>query len=117
MDSADEPAGKFFSEIFKGEQSALLDSFEEKDQNVVQFQNKVQAVKEKVMKAMQKNELLPAIEKLDREEFTIDFKERDRLLSIADGYINQVRTEIDTENLKKRVVRSRIKVYSCVLRD
>ena len=59
---------------------------------------------------MQKNDAVPALEKLDREEFTIDLKERDRLLSIADGFIDQVRTQIETENLKKKVIRSRIKV-------
>jgi hypothetical protein len=58
---------------------------------------------------MSKNEGLPALEKLEKEEFIIDFKERDRLLLIADEKINAVRNEIVTSNLKKRVVRGRIK--------
>ena len=59
---------------------------------------------------MQKNESVPPLERLDREEFTIDFKERDRLLAIADERVKQVQTSIETENLKKRVIRNRIKV-------
>ena len=59
---------------------------------------------------MTKNETLPLLEKLDKEEFTIDFRERDRLLSIADEKIRTVRNDIDTSNLKKRVIASRIKV-------
>jgi hypothetical protein len=58
---------------------------------------------------MTKNETLPPLEKLEKEEFIIDFKERDRLLLIADEKINAVRDEIETSNLKKRVVRDRIK--------
>ena len=59
---------------------------------------------------MLKNDNLPALEKLEKEEFIIDFKERDRLLLIADEKIHAVRHEIETSNLKKRVVRERIKV-------
>lgn len=59
---------------------------------------------------MSKNEILPPLEKLEKEEFIVDFRERDRLLLIADEKIKAVRDEIDTSNLKKRVVRDRIKV-------
>lgn len=81
---------------------------QEKDPHVAQLQAKARAILEKVSKAMQKNDTLPPLERLDREEFTIDFQERDRLLVIADERINKVKTSIEAENQKRRVIRNRI---------
>ncbi|KAJ3121663.1 Cilia- and flagella-associated protein 43 [Nowakowskiella sp. JEL0407] len=70
---------------------------------------KVQMIRERLQKTVQKNETLPEIEKVDREEFIVDFEERDRLLAKADAQIKSIRKVIEEENLKKRVLRNRIK--------
>lgn len=63
-----------------------------------------------MVKAIKHNECLPSIEKIDLEEFVIDHEERDRLLAAADTSVLEVRQEIETENLKKIVIKDRIKV-------
>jgi hypothetical protein len=75
---------------------------------LAQFSSKVNNIKHKLQKAISKNETLPVLEKLEKEEFIIDFKERERLLLMADEKIKRVRDEIETLNLKKRVIRGRI---------
>ncbi len=61
---------------------------------------------------METNDGLPEIEKIGKDEFVIDFTERDRLLLESESKIKQVRSEIEVDNLKKRVVRNRIKVHT-----
>ena len=69
----------------------------------------MQAISDKIQKAMLKNETLPVLERLDKEEFVIDFKEREKLLAISAEKVNHIRNTIETENMKKRVIRNRIK--------
>ncbi|RKO94661.1 hypothetical protein BDK51DRAFT_21951 [Blyttiomyces helicus] len=70
---------------------------------------KLSGIRDRLTKAMEKNEILPEIERIDREEFVVDFDERSRLLSEADATIRKVRMGIEEENMKKRVIRNRIK--------
>ncbi|KAJ1561938.1 Cilia- and flagella-associated protein 43, partial [Nowakowskiella sp. JEL0078] len=81
----------------------------EKDIYRQQMITKLRSIKDRLLKLLQKNETLPDIEKIDREEFIIDFEERDRLFAKADALIRQVRKEIEDDNVKKRVIRNRIK--------
>lgn len=86
-----------------------LFNFNPQEADLAQFYSKVNNIKYKIQKAMTKNESLPNLEKLEKEEFIIDFQERDRLLLLADEKIKAVRDEIETSNLQKRVIRGRIK--------
>jgi hypothetical protein len=52
---------------------------------------------------------LPELERIDKEEFVLDFAERDRLLEEADSRIDGVRKTIETENYTKIIIRERIK--------
>ncbi|KAJ3276471.1 Cilia- and flagella-associated protein 43 [Terramyces sp. JEL0728] len=70
---------------------------------------KLKAISEKLQKLIAKNETAPALEKIDRSEFVIDLKERDRLSEETDKKISKLRQQIEIENLKKRVLRNRIK--------
>ncbi|KAJ3322393.1 Cilia- and flagella-associated protein 43 [Boothiomyces sp. JEL0866] len=70
---------------------------------------KLKAISEKLQKLIAKNDAAPAIEKIDRSEFVIDLKERDRLTEETDKKINKLRQELEIENLKKRVLKNRIK--------
>lgn len=56
-----------------------------------------------------KNDTLPSIEKIDREEFVIDFDERDRLLAESDLKVRNVRKDIEDSNLVKTIIKTRIK--------
>nr|KAJ3422347.1 Cilia- and flagella-associated protein 43 [Polyrhizophydium stewartii] len=98
----------------------LLDSLEkskrpevhtssEKDTYRAQIESKVKGITEKLLRAMEKNETVPQLEQIDREEFIVDFEERDRLISEADAKIRGIRREIEEENLKKHVIRNRLK--------
>ncbi|KAJ3194324.1 Cilia- and flagella-associated protein 43 [Irineochytrium annulatum] len=79
------------------------------EEATAQILSRLEVIREKLVKAIQKSETLPELERLNKEEFIIDFAERDRLLALADAKIKQVRTEIEEDNLKKRVIRNRIK--------
>ncbi|KAI8926587.1 WD40-repeat-containing domain protein [Entophlyctis helioformis] len=70
---------------------------------------KVKSITDKLVRAMEKNDTVPPLEQIDREEFIVDFEERDRLISEADARIRGIRNQIEEENLKKRVIRNRIK--------
>ncbi|KAJ3262629.1 Cilia- and flagella-associated protein 43 [Boothiomyces macroporosus] len=70
---------------------------------------KLKAISEKLQKLIAKNEGAPSMEKIDRSEFVIDLKERDRLTEETDKKINKLREELEIENLKKRVLKNRIK--------
>ncbi|KAJ3329183.1 Cilia- and flagella-associated protein 43 [Blyttiomyces sp. JEL0837] len=72
-------------------------------------EDSVAAIRNKLIAAMQKNEGLPDIEKLSKDDFIVDFAERDRLLADSDARINRIRSEIEEDNLKKRVIRNRLK--------
>lgn len=70
---------------------------------------KLKAISEKLQKLIAKNDGAPSMEKIDRSEFVIDLKERDRLTEETDKKINKLREELEIENLKKRVLKNRIK--------
>ena len=59
---------------------------------------------------MDRNNSAPLLEKLDKEEFIIDFENRDRLIAESDARINAVKKEIEEENMKQRIIRNRLKV-------
>lgn len=58
---------------------------------------------------MKKNADCPELEKLDKEEFILDFSERDRLIAEADVRIDAVRKNIEAENYTKGIIKQRIK--------
>ncbi len=58
---------------------------------------------------MKRNENAPELEKIDRAEFVIDLKEKERLVQETDNEIAQIRKEQERKNLEKRVLKSRIK--------
>ena len=81
----------------------------EKDIYKSQVALRVKVITDKLLKAMDKNANANDLEKIDREEFIIDFEERDRLIGEADNQIRDIRKDIEENNLKKHVVRNRIK--------
>lgn len=74
------------------------------------MQSRVAALRDRLIKAMQKNDTLPELERIDKEEFVVDFEQRDSLLSEADSRVLGVRREIEKGNLGRRVVWRRMKV-------
>ncbi|KAI9094382.1 hypothetical protein DFS34DRAFT_665339 [Phlyctochytrium arcticum] len=70
---------------------------------------RLQTLKDRLLKAIAKNESLPPLEQLDREEFVLDYEERDRLLGQADGKVELVRRQIEEQNSRKRIIGMRIK--------
>ncbi|KAJ3212328.1 Cilia- and flagella-associated protein 43 [Dinochytrium kinnereticum] len=75
-----------------------------------QYASKLLSIREKIIQLMQKNECVPDLEKLNKDDFIVDFSERDRLLAISDNKIKEIRKAIEEENFKKRVIRNRLKV-------
>ncbi|KAJ3411976.1 Cilia- and flagella-associated protein 43 [Chytridiales sp. JEL 0842] len=108
-DATDSAEERKFLDVAQSSQVQSQDVNTEKTAFNEAFRNKIQAIREKLITAMQQNETLPELEKVQKDEFVIDFAERDRLLAESDAMIKQIRTEIEVENLKKRVVRNRIK--------
>ena len=58
---------------------------------------------------MTENENGPDIEKIDRSEFVIDLRKRERLISEGNIQISLIRKEKERANLVNRVIKSRIK--------
>ncbi|KAJ3048620.1 Cilia- and flagella-associated protein 43, partial [Rhizophlyctis rosea] len=73
------------------------------------MQTRITALRDRLIKAMQKNDTLPELERIDKEEFVVDFEQRDALLSEADSRVLAVRKEIEKANMEKRVVSGRMK--------
>ncbi|KAJ3135363.1 Cilia- and flagella-associated protein 43 [Physocladia obscura] len=70
---------------------------------------KIASIRHRLIKLMEQNESVPDLEKMAKHEFILDFAERDRLNVEADAQVLAVRKEIELENLKKRVIKNRIK--------
>lgn len=58
---------------------------------------------------MENNEKVPDLEKVERSEFVIDLKEKERLIQETDNMIAAIKKEQEIKNMKKRVLRNRIK--------
>ncbi|KAJ3016739.1 UNVERIFIED_CONTAM: Cilia- and flagella-associated protein 43, partial [Siphonaria sp. JEL0065] len=99
----------YFDKIATAQSGAKATAATEKDGTQTGFDDKIKVIRERLTKAMQRNETLPELEKIPKSDFILDFAERDRLMAEADARVKQVRKEIELENLKKRVIRNRIK--------
>ncbi|KAJ3037135.1 Cilia- and flagella-associated protein 43 [Rhizophlyctis rosea] len=90
---------------------AARDTAAEMEDNTARasFLSRISTLRDRLTKAMQKNDTLPDLERIDKEEFVIDFEQRDALLAEADARVHAVRKEIEKENAGKRVVRNRMK--------
>lgn len=71
--------------------------------------NKLTDLRDRIKFLIQENETASEIEAIDREEFVIDFEERDRLMVSADEKVRAVREILEQDNLKKRVICKRLK--------
>jgi hypothetical protein len=71
---------------------------------------KILSIKERLLYLMKRNSEVLELEKLDKEEFIIDFNAKERLITQSELLTKKVRTDIEEENMKKRVIRNRIKV-------
>lgn len=71
---------------------------------------RVKSITERLLKAMSQNETAPTLEKIDREEFIIDFYKRDCLIAEADAEVLAIRKKNMEMNLKMRVIKNRIQV-------
>ncbi|KAI8847634.1 hypothetical protein BC829DRAFT_395910 [Chytridium lagenaria] len=76
----------------------------------IQYSSKLLGIREKIIRLMQKNDTVPVLEKLGKDDFIVDFGERDRLVALSETKIREVRRNIEEENLKKRVIRNRLKI-------
>lgn len=70
---------------------------------------KIQGITDRLLRVINQNDQAPALEKIDREEFIIDFQKRDILISESDQLISAIRKEANDENMKLRVIKNRIK--------
>lgn len=75
----------------------------------VEVLDRIQNIRTKLIDNMQKNNTLPAIEQLSKEDFILDFSQRDKLWRESDAKVKAIRTSTEEENMKKRVLRNRIK--------
>ncbi|KAI9330069.1 hypothetical protein BDR26DRAFT_825041 [Obelidium mucronatum] len=106
-DSENEPY--YFDIVSASQVGTKVAAVTDKDGGANGFEDKIKVIRERLTKAMQRNETLPDLEKIPKTDFILDFAERDRLMAEADARVKQVRREIELENLKKRVIRNRIK--------
>ncbi|KAJ3149314.1 Cilia- and flagella-associated protein 43 [Geranomyces michiganensis] len=70
---------------------------------------RLSALRERLLRAIAKNDALAPLERLDRDEFILDREERERLLAEAAGTVEGVRRSVEEEWLARRVVGNRIK--------
>lgn len=82
---------------------------EEKEQFKFQIQQKVLAITQKALSLMEMNNSAPELEKIDRSEFVIDLKEKERLSQETDNMIAIIRKDQKRKNTEKRVLRNRVK--------
>jgi hypothetical protein len=74
------------------------------------LKQKLAAIKEKLNRLIQRNAMLPDMERIDKSEFIVNYEKRDSMIQESDLKVNEIRQEIALQNLKKRVIRNRIKV-------
>ncbi|KAJ3006630.1 Cilia- and flagella-associated protein 43, partial [Thoreauomyces humboldtii] len=67
------------------------------------------SLRERLLRAIAKNDSLPQLERLDHDEFTLDREERERLLAEAAGTVDGVRKSVEEQWLARRVIGNRIK--------
>ncbi|KAJ3171006.1 Cilia- and flagella-associated protein 43 [Geranomyces variabilis] len=70
---------------------------------------RLSALRERLLRAISKNDALSPLERLERDEFILDREERERLLVEAAGTVEGVRRSVEEEWLARRVVGNRIK--------
>ncbi|KAJ3176382.1 Cilia- and flagella-associated protein 43 [Geranomyces variabilis] len=70
---------------------------------------RLSALRERLLRAIAKNDALSPLERLERDEFILDREERERLLMEATGTVEGVRRSVEEEWLARRVVGNRIK--------
>ncbi|KAI8899961.1 WD40-repeat-containing domain protein [Globomyces pollinis-pini] len=107
VDSADEML------YVNGNDSAVAESKKELSNEKILYSNhitnKLKSISDRLSKLIAKNDLAPTLEKIDRSEFVIDLRERDRLLEETDKLLSDIRQQQETENIKKRIIRNRLK--------
>jgi WD40 repeat protein len=70
---------------------------------------KLNSLTERILKMISKNELVPSIERLDRQEFVVDLREKSLLLAETEKQLQEIKENQERENLKKRILKKRIK--------
>ncbi|KAI9327817.1 hypothetical protein DFJ73DRAFT_800748 [Zopfochytrium polystomum] len=75
----------------------------------VEIFEKIESIRNRIVETMERNETIPQLEQLQKDDFVLDFAESDRLNGEADATVHSVKTSIEEENMKKRVLRNRIK--------
>ncbi|KAI8823689.1 uncharacterized protein EV422DRAFT_618503 [Fimicolochytrium jonesii] len=73
------------------------------------IQTRLNALRERLLRAIVKNESLPPLERLDKEEFILDYEMREKLQRESGEVVEGVRQSIEEEWLRRRVVGNRIK--------
>jgi WD40 repeat protein len=74
-----------------------------------QMNAKLNSITERILKMISKNEQVPSIEKLDRQDFVVDLREKSRLLEETEKQLEEIKQNQERENLKKRILKKRIK--------
>ena len=80
-----------------------------KDKLKPHCKEKLNGITEKTLALMKINDEAPELEKIDRSEFVIDLKEKERLEQETERMIAQIRKDQERKNMEKRVLRNRIK--------
>ncbi|KAI8914669.1 WD40-repeat-containing domain protein [Gorgonomyces haynaldii] len=80
-------------------------SNEQEQQQIIE---KVQSITQRLLKLMEQNQNAPPLERIDREEFIIDFQKRDQLIAQVDQAVNEIRKKSQESNMTQRVIRNRI---------
>ncbi|KAH6573720.1 hypothetical protein BASA61_002819 [Batrachochytrium salamandrivorans] len=74
-----------------------------------EIQNKGKMIRERLIRAIEKNDASPLLEQIDRDEFVVDLEERNRLISEADLALNAIRKVQEEKDLRQKVIHSRLK--------
>ena len=69
-------------------------------------------VSRKLQELIEDNETKSAIERLDRDEFILDFEKRDKLMNELENEMQKIIQNSNEENIKQRIIKSRLIVLN-----
>lgn len=75
----------------------------------MRIKDKVSEIRDKIAGLVRKNETVTKIEFIDKEEFVLDFYQRDQLLAKAELSVSAVLKDAQIVNLRNSIIRNRIK--------
>ncbi|TPX48272.1 hypothetical protein SeMB42_g03068 [Synchytrium endobioticum] len=108
-DIADSDSEKPIWEMQQNTQSSKSIMAEEIEEYKNSLKARATSIRDRITECIQKNENLPAAEKLEKSEFVIDFARRDKMIAEIEEKVSRARAEAEEENLKTRALRNKLK--------